>query len=373
MQKKIIALAVAAALTAPAMAFAEATVYGKINMSYDMVDDGATTNSQTTNQLVSNNSRIGFKGSEDLGGGMSAIWQMEATVGMDNGTGASTTSAYGANPATTLFDRNTWLGVKTGFGTLMAGRNDTVYKTATRRLDVFGDQLANDNRKSLGVNLMGSGYHNARLGNSLNYVSPKLGDAFSIAVSTVFGAEAAAGASPKKGDLMSLAAAYDQGPIYAALAYQTMTVGGAGTGDLAAGNISAANSMTGVASAVDDEATAFKLGGSFKMDAFTIGAEYEDVSYTTKLTNAETTGTNMYLAGTFNFSPADKIKLSYTVRGATETASVKATNEATAMAIGYDHAMSKNTTVYASYTTVDQEVTGGADPSAFNIGMVTSF
>ena len=53
MQKKIIALAIASALTAPALAFADATVYGQANLSVDRVNDG-NTNGTTTNQLNSN-------------------------------------------------------------------------------------------------------------------------------------------------------------------------------------------------------------------------------------------------------------------------------------------------------------------------------
>ena len=374
MQKKIIALAIAAALTAPAMAFAEVTVYGKANLSIDNVNDGAVapTASTTAKQLTSNNSRLGFKGSEDLGGGLSAIWQMEGTVAMDAGT-----------TGTSLFDRNTWLGLKSAdMGSVMLGRNDTAYKSATRRLDVFGDQIANDNRKSLGVSMMGTqggaGFaHDARLANMVNYVSPKLGG-LTLSASTVFGAETSpqpAAPNNAKGRLMSLAGAYEDGPIYAAMAYQSVKVGNTLTGDLGVGGASVA-----ATAAAGDKGDAFKLGGSYKMDAITLGLVYETVSYKVKSTSAESKGSNLYLAGKFSVSNTDAVKASYLARGTTKTTGSTTAaqnkdnlNKATAIAIGYDHAMSKNTTVYASYTKVKQEVTGGADPTDINVGMVYSF
>ena len=416
MQKKIIALAVAAALTAPAMAFAEVTVYGLANLSMDMVSDGAdstnagwngapvATKAAKTNQLVNNNSRLGFKGSQDLGGGLSAIFQIEGTVGMDS-TVPDTQPSTQTTQVTGLFNRNTWLGLKSAdFGSVMAGINDTVYKTATRRLDVFGDQVSADNRSVMGVKIMGSG-HDVRLNNTLTYVSPKLANAFTIAASTVFGAEVNPQAldsvtytKTNKGSLMSLAGMYDQGPIYAAMAYQTYKIGAENTGDFAAaGPVTSTTTVFNFvpsAANVDDKSTAFKLGGSYNMGAFTVGAVYETMTGKVSATNAETKGTNYYLTGKFAVGAADAVKLAYGKRGETKTTGSSSAsqnksnaNAADMVAIGYDHAMSKSTTVYALYAKATQKSTaaakqtptiygnfdptsnGQADPSAFSIGM----
>ncbi|OFZ68956.1 MAG: hypothetical protein A2V79_10910 [Betaproteobacteria bacterium RBG_16_56_24] len=354
MQKKIIVLAIAAALTAPAMAFADATVYGLAAMSIDMAKDGAATNSTSANQLVSNNSRIGFKSSEDLGGGLSTILQMEGTVGMDVGT-----------TGTSLFNRNTFLGLKSNdMGTVLVGLHDTPYKISTRKLDVFGDTVAADNRSAMGVKIMGSN-HDSRLGNVIAYISPAM-SGFTVAAASVFGAETLpqpAAPADKKGSAMSLAGMYDNGPIYAALAYQTIKFGDAGTGDL------------GSATSVDDKATAFKLGGSYKMDAFTVGAVYESMTYTDNPASTETKGTNLYLAGKFNVSSSDAVKLAYGMRGATKTAGNDNKDKATLLAVGYDHAMSKATTVYALYSklSVDNIAGTAADPSALSFGMKYAF
>ena len=173
MQKKIIALAVASALTVPAMAFAEATITGQVNMSYDSVNDGVVAGSTTTNQLVSNQSRLQFKGSEDLGGGLAAIWQLDSRFNVDTGTISGST----------LFGGNNYLGLKSDTaGTLMAGRIDAPYKSAMRSLDVFYD-VAGDNRAGVG-NPGGLLTHDVRLSNALAYMSPSM-SGFSVALAGI--------------------------------------------------------------------------------------------------------------------------------------------------------------------------------------------
>ncbi|MCR4304115.1 MAG: porin [Gallionella sp.] len=371
MQKKIIALAIASALTAPAMALADATVYGLAALSIDMAKDGAATNSTSANQLVSNNSRIGFKSSEDLGGGLSTILQMEGTVGLDVGT-----------TGTSLFNRNTFLGLKSNdMGTLILGRHDTPYKIATRKLDVFGDTIAADNRNSLGVGMMGWGVADARLGNVIAYVSPSL-SGLTIAAASVFGAETLpqpAAPNNKKGTAMSLAGMYDNGPIYAALGYQTIKFGNNSTGDLAANtwtatlNTALAYPANTIVLSADDKLTTTKLGGSYKMDAFMLGAVIENMTFKAAA-GGDVKSTNLYLSGKFNVSSTDAVKFAYTSRGETESAGVKGQDKATSIAVGYDHAMSKATTVYALYSKVTQDVgTTDADPSALSFGMKYAF
>jgi predicted porin len=344
MQKKIIALAIASALTAPAMAFAEATVYGQADLSIDRINDG-NTNSGTSYNLVSNESRIGLKGSEDAGNGMSVVWQVEAGIGMDTG---NTTAGQ-------LFNRNTYLGLSgAGMGTILAGRYDTPYKISTRRLDVFADTEAADNRGLAGISMMGAG-HDVRRSNSLVYLSPSWGG-FSLAAGTTFGAEnAPSGAT--KGTALSLAGMYEAGPLYATLAYDSLKYGT--VGDLAAvGPI-----------AVNDEAKAWKAGVGYAMDAITVNAVIEKPKFTQAIGGGSSSSTNLYLGGKFAISTTDAIKLAYTKRGDTSGA----TNNAKQYALGYDHNMSSNTTVYALYTKITDNTAGAADPSTISVGVKHSF
>lgn len=352
MQKKIIALAIASALTAPALAFAEATVYGQANLSIDMINDGNNP-SGTSNNLVSNGSRLGLKGSEDLGSDLSAVWQMEGDVGMDTGTMGSGGSQ--------LFSRDTFLGLSSAsMGTVLAGQHDTPYKMATRRLDMFGDTTADTRHVWLGAGgtpMMGNG-HDIGVSNIIAYMSPSM-SGFSVAAASVFGSENATSAS-KKGSDLSLAGMFEQGPIYATLAYDKIKYGNVGQLSFPVGW------------AANDESKAIKLGGSYAMDAFAVNAVIEKTTDTIAANGGDRTGTNLYLAGKFNVSSTDAVKAAYTKRGETTTAGTKKADDAKQFAIGYDHGMSKNTSVYALYTKVTAQGTL-SDPSTLSVGLKHSF
>lgn len=365
MQKKIIALAIASALAAPA-AFADAgnvTVYGVASMSFDLTDNGVV----RTNKVSSNQSRIGLKGSEDLGDGLSAVWQVEQQINIDN----STTNAN------SFATRNSFLGLSSGsMGTFILGRHDTPYKIATRSLDVFADSLA-DNRGLMGTTAGGgafAGVHDTRLGDVVAYISPAM-SGFTGAIAHVSGAETTATSAQVKGTAWSMAGLYGNGPINASLAYQVVDVGTAGTGTM--------GGFGGLAG--NDKAKAWKLGGGYTMDAFTVNAAYEKTSNT--IGGASAAGqNNWYLGGKYSFG-TDAVKLAYTRAG-----DVQATSNTGAQqwALGYDHSMSKRTTLYALYTRLSNDTgasygltsvsTGatpaaaaGQDPSAWSFGMKHTF
>lgn len=354
MQKKIIALAIASALTVPAMAYAEATISGQINMSIDLKKDGNNPEA-SNNVLSSNQSRLIFKGSEDLGSGLSAIWQLDNRFSADTG---SVTATGGR-----LFDGNTFLGLQSNdFGAVKVGRIDTPYKSSTRNLDVFFD-VAGDNRGALG-GLMSA--HDTRQDNTIAYSSPSM-SGFSVAAATVFGGETPnSSANNKKGTLISLAGMYSMDNIYATLAYQSVKAGDVGTGDLAEGS---APGFVTTNMLVDDEAKAIKLGGGFTMDVFTVNAVIERPSYKDAATGVDTSNTNVYLGGKFALGSADSVRAAFTKRGATSGAS----NDAKQYAIGYAHDMSKTTSLYATYVKTTNNTTGAADPSALSFGMKHAF
>lgn len=349
MQKKIIALAIASALTVPAVAMADSgnvSLYGQVNGSVDMVNDGAAS-SASTNHLVNNNSRLGIAGSEDLGAGLTAEFQAEGTLAITGG-GFS-------------FDRNTYLGLKSAeYGTVRAGQHDTPYKISTRGLDLFADTVAADNR-----GLMGNGLHDARLKNVLAYISPAM-SGLTVAAATVFGAESAT-TGQTKGGALSIAGMFSMDNIYATLAYQNVKAGSNGSGYLAADG-----PIFGGAG-VDDEAKALKFGGSYTMDAFKVNAVYEQVTYTDKAAGDEFKNPNLYLAGQYSLSATDAVKLAYTNQADTKVNGVKAADTNTRqVSVGYDHSMSKRTSVYALYTKVTQ-AGAAADPSTVSVGMKHAF
>jgi len=362
MQKKIIALAIASAMTVPALAYAEANISGQVNMSIDNVNDGASTASASAWQLNSNQSRVIVKGSEDLGDGLSAMYQLDMRMLVDTGT---TSSSSGK-----LFDGNNYVGVKSdSAGTVMLGRIDSPYKTSTRKLDVFFD-VAGDNRAKVGPNTQTGGVtatgtwgglltHDSRYDNVLAYVSPNM-SGFQISAAGIFGGENPI-ASSTKGTGYSLAATWGMDAWYAALAYNSLKYGTAGTGDLGA---TTANTL-------DTTDNALKIAGGWTMDAFTVNAVYEAPSYKTGA-GVETKNTNFYLAGKYAIG-SGAVKLAYTDRGDADVGGVKQGNHASQIAVGYDHNLSKATSVYANYVTTSADPSTASDPSVLSLGVKHAF
>jgi len=129
MKKSLIALAVLAASGA-AMAQSTVTLYGLIDVSVQSYKANVFTASTTVPNTITvanvrqtrlgsgiqNGSRWGLKGSEDLGGGLNAVFDLQSGFNVDTGS-----SAQGG----LLFGRHAFVGLNGGFGTLTFGRHDT--------------------------------------------------------------------------------------------------------------------------------------------------------------------------------------------------------------------------------------------------------
>lgn len=137
MNKKLLPAVIAMAFAGSA--FAESDVYGKINLSLQNADEGDS----STLELRNNNSRLGFKGTEDVDGGLTVIYQYELGVDPSEGN-------------TTWTKRNSFLGIKGDFGKVRAGFFDTAMKSSQGKVDLFNDLegdiasiiTRNDNRVS---------------------------------------------------------------------------------------------------------------------------------------------------------------------------------------------------------------------------------
>ena len=376
MQKKIIALAIAAAISAPAFAdTSNVTVYGKADLSYDSIKTGTATNGTagtTSNRVSSNTTLIGLKGSEDLGDGLSAIWQVESLILVGNTAGVATSTTAASNAQ--IGNRNTFLGLSSASaGTVVMGRHDTPYKISTRAYDVFGDGIA-DSRALTGGGVAAAASFDGRQDQVVAYISPKLGGVATLAVGYVNLAPLDNVATQAKNSAVSVAGMFDIGSGFgAALAYEAHDFGAAG-----------------VTAATKEKAT--KIGASYTMDAINVNFAYEKTSDNlTALTAANKNGhSDYYLSGKYSLTANDAIKLAYTkantINGLTGT-------DAKQVTIGYDHVLSKRTSVYALYTklsngTAASYVLGsgtssvggattiagaGASPSALAFGMKHTF
>jgi len=116
MKKHIIAAAVAAAVAAPAMA-QNVSIFGvlEVGMENNKTTAGASTATMESHEFTSN--RLGFRGEEDLGGGMKAFFRLEAGLDVtDGGAGGSTNN--------TFFNRGAEVGLSGGFGRISFGKQD---------------------------------------------------------------------------------------------------------------------------------------------------------------------------------------------------------------------------------------------------------
>lgn len=375
MNKKFLTIAVSAALIGPATVLADVTVYGQLHMSLDYTDtntDLATANAPTerkSNLSVSNNSsRIGFKGDENLGGGLKGIWQIESSIGMDEGQGSNfdNTNAVTGDPKSSgIGSRNTFLGVAGNFGTFLVGKHDTPLKMLGRSLDPFVDTIA-DTRQLLAADY--------RPSNVIAYITPDF-NGFNAVVAYVAGLSPnSAGADNNKMDAFSLNATYKNGPIYAGAAYETYSK------EFAAG---LGNPTTGLSSAA-----VWRVGGSYAFGPVTVGGMFEQLKDYDFVDLKQSNGT---LFGTYTFG-AETIKLAYTMAGKPEIGGTEVPDSsASLLAIGLDHNFSKRTKAYVQYTGLTNEdnatynlgagggygdtITSatGKDPSAFSVGLIHKF
>ncbi len=129
MKKHLIAAGVVAAFAAPAMA-QNVSVYGNIEMGPSITDTGSASTTEIANGVV-NSSRLGFRGTEDLGGGLKAFFRLESSLGAETGSlggsrvgsvpAAGTTVQVGAN---NLFNRGAEAGLSGAFGSVKLGKFD---------------------------------------------------------------------------------------------------------------------------------------------------------------------------------------------------------------------------------------------------------
>lgn len=269
---KKIALVSAIALASITAAHAAPTVYGKVLLTgeYTDVDDKTSKNDDTSNtKLVSNSSRIGFKGEDDLTDTTKLVYQLEYGIDVDADSNARKTNQQ-------FYSRNTFIGLAHNtMGTLLAGRHDTPFKLAKGSVDVFNDY---DN---VGLGKLMAGEQ--RVDNVIAYKSPTLVGTpvtFLGAVSLdecsqndddkclVTAAVPATGTTPAKPavyrdkkNAYSAMVNYDQNGVYIGLGYDNSVYG---------------NDTSGwrVASSLD-------MGKMNMVDGLTLGALYQDYDFNT--------------------------------------------------------------------------------------------
>lgn len=222
MQKKLIALAVAAAASGAAFAQSNVTIYGTVDMGWmhRSGNNGAVANSKSQNDLQSNStqSHIGFKGVEDLGNGLKAIFDLQYRVSPDSNSGLATAG-------------HQYVGLTGGFGTAIAGYLDGL------RYGIYGKYSPFGNYSVGNFTSMTTQYD--RAANAVAYVSPSFsGFTVILAHSTntqtseggLAGVHPGLTAGGNNGDdrLYSVNVIYANGPLSVDLDYETTKTVGMG-------------------------------------------------------------------------------------------------------------------------------------------------
>ena len=189
MKKHLIAAAVAGILAAPAMA--QVTVYGIMDLAVrsSSPDVGPSTTTMVSGSFYT--SRLGFKGTEDLGGGLKASFTLEGKVDSDTG-------------ATTLGNRESSVALSGGFGAITLGRTDTSQSEAIDLVAHFA------NMGNFGLN--GAPEYTGDQPNTIRYTSPSMGGV-TLQVGTSLGDERGGD------DNNSISLAYATGPLSIAVGF----------------------------------------------------------------------------------------------------------------------------------------------------------
>jgi predicted porin len=219
----ILAALAAVAATGAAFAQSSVTLFGVVDAAVTYTKTGPAKKTALTTSAL-NSSRIGFKGEEDLGGGMKAGFHLEAGVNNDSGAGAATNTNNQAVTALTsagtqglTFNRRSTLSLMGGFGELRVGRDYTPLFWNQTVYDPFGTNGVGASQANAGANpatlLTG-----VRASNSIGYMSPSF-SGFKVQLQTFLGENASNDVAGKKsGSGNGLRATYDQGPVSFALA-----------------------------------------------------------------------------------------------------------------------------------------------------------
>lgn len=352
MNKKLLTLAVAAAMVAPLAVQAAGTgptVYGDLHVA---VENWSHENNATGDfwDVNSRQSKFGIKGDEDLGNGLSAIYKLEFQVDIDGdataGTGGLTDRTGGAS---SLSARNQYVGLShKNYGTLILGRHDTPMKMMTIKVDQFNEQSGDWNEVNDGVV---DAMHTRRVNNAILYKSPNF-SGFSAAALVAPG-ETNVDDGIADG-IASIGANYSNSGIYVAAAWEELEFAGA-------------DSPCATGATCQDEET-ISVAASYSMAGFKVGGIYEDQEDAGNINGRDVE--TWQLNASYKFG--NTVVKGLYQEGEEDQKGMAGSSEYDAYSLGVDHHFSKRTTVYAQYTDTDSD-TNNRDFDVFSMGMRHKF
>lgn len=217
MKKTVLALAALAAVSTSAFAQSSVTIYGVLDASLESVKGEDSVTRVSSDNF--NSSRIGFRGIEDLGGGLKAKFNLESPVGVDQGTSGTGN----------FWSRAAWVGLEGGFGELRIGRQDSLIGALAGNTNILGAQPYDD--LAIANTFSGSGSEYRRVNNGITYFLPKFVDGLSLAAQYSTAAKAEELADQDTGKTWGLSAQYLAGPFGIGAGYVNSEFNAAGDKD----------------------------------------------------------------------------------------------------------------------------------------------
>ncbi|MBO9538052.1 porin [Herbaspirillum sp.] len=358
MKQKVLAAAVFAAVSIqamPAHAQSSVTIYGLIDTGYVIESGGAAGKVNKLTSGITGGSRIGFKGTEDLGGGMAAVFLLETGFQNDDGS-------LGQSGA--LFGRQSYVGLNGGFGSVLVGRQYTPQYLVMASIDPFGTGYAGD-----AANLMpNTGDAASRMNNTVKYQTPNF-SGFTGEFAYGFGETAG---NTQAASQLGAAVSYVNGPLTLKLGFHsrnndtTTTETSTGRNTLLGGTYD-----FGVA----------KLHAMYGIDK---GVNSSPLRKTTSLygnptPTPSTDSTDLLVGVTVPFGSVHNVMASYIHKNDKTSRD----QDADQYAVGYRYSLSKRTDLYAAYAhirnknganyAVGSSIEAGSGNSAWNFGMRHTF
>jgi predicted porin len=332
------ALIVAALSSVASLAHAQATVeiFGLLDIGYLHTSADGNGSVSSINTDGNTSSRLGFRGTEDLGGGLKAAFWLEASVSPDSGVGGSTSldnksaGAAGINGSAGLtFGRRSTVSLAGSFGELRLGRDYVPsFNNLTASWHPFGTNgVGNAGQLFYQVNTGGTTARtNVRASNSIGYFLPANLGGFTGHFMYAMGEQASnAGVPPG-------AIADDGKHMGARIAYRSGAL-----------NMSIATGTTKYAT------------GDFTQSNFAINYQFgaAKLMYLWGKNDVGVTSTTSNMVGTQYKLGTGEVRFAYTTLKADKVA-----NDATQWAVGYVHDLSKRTALYANYSQLSNDGTG---------------
>lgn len=361
MKKSLLALAVLGAFAGAASAQTNVTIYGiaDIGVQYSKPEINGVGESTTgLTSGIKNGSRLGFKGSEDLGGGLSAIFTLENGFDLDDGE---------LGQGGRLFGRQAWVGLQGNFGAVKFGRQNTPIHNALDSIDPFGTGLAGNVE-----NVFNGGFNgDVRMSNTINYSLPTNLGGFYGEFAYGFGEVPGENSANRA---IGLSVGYANGPIKAVLSY---------------------HEQEGATDADEDNRT-WMLGGTYDFGVAKLHAAFADNKGVAASTFSTSTAAGLLVDAVGDLGvavPADlksrdfmlgasapvgagSVMASWTRKDFRDIPGADA--EIDFFALGYVHNLSKRTNVYTSVARGDGETDGIAPTqevktTVFNVGLQHRF